>query len=320
MKFNTPVLLITFNRPDHTKKVINEIKKVEPSSIFVFQDGPRKGNLWDDQKCREVKQIIKDQINWECNIYTKFEKDNLGCGMGPVEGINWFFGIVEYGIIIEDDSIPIDEFFYFAEAMLLRYKDNIDIRAVCSMKIDKCKYGEASYYYSMMNRNLCAWATWKRAWNDFDYYLKNKDLKDLQKALRRYSVTKKEIDYWSKIFDIVVENRFNDTCWDIQFLMSIWFNNGKGICPNSNLSTNIGFGYEATHTQDSNNIASCIPTQRILPLTFANNEKINRKADMNYHKLFFQPDSYGMNSFKKYLSKAIRKTRKIFKIFRNNPK
>ena len=49
-RFETPVLLITFNRPTHTRRVWNEIKKQHPKYVYVFQDGARFGNEIDLKK------------------------------------------------------------------------------------------------------------------------------------------------------------------------------------------------------------------------------------------------------------------------------
>lgn len=35
-QFQTPLLLICFNRPDHTRQVWNEIKKQHPKQVYVF--------------------------------------------------------------------------------------------------------------------------------------------------------------------------------------------------------------------------------------------------------------------------------------------
>ena len=40
----TPVLLITFNRPDLTWQVLEALRKSRPQRLFVFQDGARSGN------------------------------------------------------------------------------------------------------------------------------------------------------------------------------------------------------------------------------------------------------------------------------------
>ena len=140
--FQTPVLLITFNRPEHTKQVFHALKKQKPAELFVFQDGARIKNESDVKNCREVRTIFEETIDWDCELKTFYSEVNLGCGPGPAAGISWFFDQVEAGIIIEDDAIPSDDFFGYAEELLEKYKHNDDIRAIASMKVDNKVYGE----------------------------------------------------------------------------------------------------------------------------------------------------------------------------------
>lgn len=51
---NTPILLITFNRPDYVRQVLAEIRKQQPAQLFVCQDGAREGNEIDRVRCQEV--------------------------------------------------------------------------------------------------------------------------------------------------------------------------------------------------------------------------------------------------------------------------
>lgn len=308
--FQTPVLLITFNRPYHTQKVFDAIKRQKPKNFFVFQDGPRVNNKEDLLKCSSVRKIIQSQIDWDCNLMTYYSDINLGCGPGPSKGISWFFENVDTGIIFEDDAVPHQDFFTFAEELLKKYNNVEKVKVIGSMHLDGKKYGTGSYHFSMCNRNLCAWATWKRSWQFFDYKLENISEQKLQKALRKYNATAKEIYYWSDKFSEIKENCMNDSSWDIQFLISIWLNNGLGVFPNVNLSTNIGFDSEATHTTEKNHIASNVSTEKILPLVHPKEIRISRKADLNYHKLYFEPLEYGWIGFKRmpfYLNRIIKR-------------
>lgn len=298
--FSTPILLITFNRPNHTRRVWDAIKKQQPKYMYVFQDGPREGNETDKEKCSAVRAIFDEPLDWDCKIKTFYSDVNLGCGKGPVTGISWFFENVEAGLIFEDDAVPHSDFFDYAAQLLDRYYNHAEIRAIGSMKIDKRQYGNSSYYFSMMNRNLCAWATWRRAWKDFDYYLDNVSIKELRKSLRKYSASSKEILYWSERLQEIHSDRLNESSWDIQFLISIWLNKGMGICPNVNLSSNIGFDSEGTHTTNLDNPAANLETHPILPLTHPTKIKINRLSDFNYDKLYFQPVEYGWSGIKRF--------------------
>ena len=44
MKFEIPILLIVFNRPDKTKKMLEILKILKPKNLFVSADGPRNNN------------------------------------------------------------------------------------------------------------------------------------------------------------------------------------------------------------------------------------------------------------------------------------
>ena len=107
-----PILLLLFNRPIETKILFDRLRLLKPSKIYINQDGPRINFLKDKILCQEVKKLIKD-IDWQCDIKTKFSEINLGCRTSVSSAISWFFQNEEEGIILEDDCIPSKTFFYF---------------------------------------------------------------------------------------------------------------------------------------------------------------------------------------------------------------
>lgn len=294
----TPILFICFNRPDHTRRVLEEIGKVSPRELYVFQDGPR--NEDDRDRCAKVRKVLNNGITWSCNINTFFPETNLGCGPGPVAAINWFFDQVDQGIILEDDAVPHPDFFSFAEELLERYAGDESIMAIGSMKIGDTVYGDGSYYFSKMNHTLCAWATWKRAWRFFDYRLLDFSARDLNQCLKYYGAHLREREYWCERLEEIHQDALNNSSWDQQFWMSIWRHKGKGILPNANLSTNIGFDILGTHTRDLHNPASNIPLESILPIVHPSSQAIQRKADYDFQKRYFQPWAYGWEGFKNF--------------------
>jgi hypothetical protein len=312
--FHTPILLITFNRPNHTRQVFEEIKKQKPKFLFVFQDGAREGNETDKEKCEAVRAIFEEPLDWECELHTNFSTVNLGCGPGPAAGISWFFENVEHGIIFEDDAVPAPHFFGYAAELLEQYKNESSIKVIGSMHLDGKQYGEGSYHFSMVNRNLCAWATWKRTWQAFDYNMQDVTRHDLKCSMKQYNATNKEIDYWCERLDEIQKDCLGHSSWDMQFIMSIWLHNGIGVFPNVNLSTNIGFDAEGTHTTSDVNIAANMGVNSILPLTHPKSIIISRKADLNYHKLYFQPMEYGLIGLKRWPFRINIKIKRVFGI------
>ena len=175
--FKTPILLITFNRPEHTRRVLEVILNQEPLSLYVSQDGAREGNENDRIKCQEVRDVVTELTSAyktkhpHFKLHTLFQKTNLGCGPGPAAGITWFFENVEHGIIIEDDCLLSKSGFQFYEDLLIRYKDDERISAITATNLHlKWRSKRSSYLFSTVGAGtLGCWASWARAWKKFDY-------------------------------------------------------------------------------------------------------------------------------------------------------
>ena len=121
--FSSPILLIAFNRPQHTRRVLEAIVAAQPRDLYVFQDGARIGNENDLKKCAEVRHVVESLTeNTGICLHTFFSEKNLGCGPGPMTALNWFFSENELGIVLEDDAVPHSDFFIYAEELLLKYK------------------------------------------------------------------------------------------------------------------------------------------------------------------------------------------------------
>jgi hypothetical protein len=61
-------------------------------------------------------------VDWPCEVKTLFREENLGCKYAVSGAITWFFEQEEQGIILEDDCLPSQSFFWFCEELLYRYK------------------------------------------------------------------------------------------------------------------------------------------------------------------------------------------------------
>ena len=285
---DVPVLLIVFNRLDAAKRTFEAIRAARPARLYVAADGPRKDRAGEADRCAAVREWIMSQIDWDCAVKTRFLDENIGCGLGPSTAISWMFESEESGIIIEDDCVPHPDFFPYAGEMLEKYAGNRDVMAVNSSNFQPVPRGDGSYYFSMQNGPFCAWATWKRAWEAFDFTMAKYPRAMITSALGRfYRVTRREKKWWMDIYDGLLADRYHGSSWDYQFIFAIWANHGKSVVPNANLSTNIGFGPEATHTMDANSVTANRPMQPLLPLTFPSSEDINRQADLFYHDFYY---------------------------------
>src|SRR5512135_3046359 len=82
---NAPILLIVFNRPVTTIKVLEAIRAAKPKRLYIAADGPR--DITDKVKCNQVRQIAK-AIDWKCEVKRLYRETNLGCRYGPSTAIS----------------------------------------------------------------------------------------------------------------------------------------------------------------------------------------------------------------------------------------
>ncbi len=260
---NTPVLFLIFNRPDTTAQVFEAIRLAKPKQLFVAADGPRKGISADIEKCKAARELIK--IDWDCEVKTLFRDENLGCGLGPASAITWFFENVEQGIILEDDCLPNQSFFRFCEELLNYYKDNERIMLVSGNNFGfKQLFYSPSYYFSSYTLTW-GWATWKRAWQQHDYYLNGLDSFIENRKIESIFKKTQIQEHWVNEF-VNLKNNFKNDIWDTQWLFTIFNNNGLSIIPRVNLVSNIGHNIEGTHTLNPNEKISNYPSKELIQI------------------------------------------------------
>lgn len=273
MPFETPILFIIFNRPDCTLRALNEIKKVQPKKLYISADGPRQRKSGEKEICELTRKIVFENITWACEVKSLIRDENVGCKLAVSSAINWFFENEEQGIILEDDCLPEHSFFNFCQILLKKFKDENSVMHIggTNFLTDKIRI-DASYYFSKMI-HIWGWATWRRAWKLYDIEMNHLD--ELEKDFKKITVSKKEKNYWIKIFRKVKKNQI-DT-WDYQWQYSIWVNNGIGITPAVNMISNIGFGPGATHTVNAGETVANMSTEAINtihhPLTIERNSE-----------------------------------------------
>lgn len=244
----TPVLFLIFCRPDTTQRVFNEIRQAKPTRLFVAADGPRSDRPGEAEKCQACRDIIK-QIDWQCEVYTNFQENNLGLKLSVSSAITWFFAHVEEGIILEDDCLPSQSFFWFCQELLEKYCGDERIMGITGDNFqDGRNRGDGTYYFSRL-ATIWGWATWRRAWKLFDLESKTFPLFRAQNQINNLFQDKTAQDFWmSKIQDAC--NGANT--WGFHWVYAVLANNGLFVTPNINLISNCGFGPDSVHAVDPN--------------------------------------------------------------------
>lgn len=297
----TAVLMLVFNRPEPTARVFDAIRKAQPPRLYVAADGPRPGRAGEAKKVARVREIVT-AVDWPCQVKTLFRSKNLGCQFGPRGGIDWFFKHEDFGIIIEDDCLPSQSFFWYCEDLLTRYRDDESIMAVSGTNISNELNFDGDYFFSKYPL-MWGWASWRRAWAKYD-----PDLANWEKIKKRNWLRSLDLGgspfvlTWERIFNQTVLLGNAATWWDFQWIYTCWINNGLTISPCKNLVKNIGFSEEATHTFSEDRFRSNLTQLELrFPLTHPISRRINRDFDIFITRHWFH--ATWLNLLKVYVLK-----------------
>lgn len=283
-----PVLLVVFNRPDTALQVIRAIKKVKPKKLYIAADGPGGPHNKNAKLCKETRETVLDEVDWDCEVLTLFREENLGCARGVSGAVSWFFETEEMGIILEDDCVPDTSFFYFCEELLHRYKDDNRIMQIGGCNIQQGKsHGPASYYFSRY-AEIWGWATWKRAWKHFDFDMIHYHDFVEQGGLKNLFPDSAVENRWKKNFEFI-KNESPPSVWGYRWMYSIWKENGLSITPNVSLVQNVGFDERAVHTKSPDNPFAIIKAKSIIDIQHPHVVVPNHDADAFTTAIRHQP-------------------------------
>lgn len=298
--FNVPILYIVFNRIDTVKRTFDKIREIQPKDLYIAAAGPRATKIGEAELCKQVRDYVLSNIDWDCSIHTLFQNENLGCGKGVSTAITWFFDSVPKGIILEDDIIPDMSFFPYCEELLAKYETVPRVMHIAGynpLYKSKCHANE-SYYFAKI-QHCWGWASWARAWKHYDF-----DINDNYKyvldtnSLFRDSTVRKE---WEQILDRMRMHEI-DT-WDYQWSYKILEMDGLCINPCRTLVQNVGMN-SGVHYSNSGKNSDDAPA---LSIDFP----LNHPALLDF--------DYGLlkkiNAISRQNNTKLRKLRKFVKFF-----
>ena len=236
-----PALLIGYNRPTHTSKVVESLRAAGVQELYVALDGARPG---DETACTETRSVV-ETVSWARKVECRFSEENQGPGWGPRIAIEWFFDQVPVGIICEDDTWFAPDAASFLTDAAADFRSTTQMAAATSLGAQEYR-GGASYFASRY-ATTWGWATTAQAWAAYDYSMTDwPSLRD-SSWLLDVGGSAHFRDYWTNVFDMTYADR--DHYWDYQWQYAMW---KEGWCcwhPRVNLVTNIGFDSSATHTR-----------------------------------------------------------------------
>lgn len=282
MHCKVAVLLLLFNRPAHTQKVLERLRMVRPPRVYVHCDGPRADRSGEPEKVAAVRALV-DTIDWPCEVFTLYRVQNMGLRIGVTGALNWFFEQEPYGIVLEDDCLPDPSFFPFCAELLERYADDGQIMHIGGSNLSErfTRNFPERYVFTRFSF-VWGWASWRRAWANMSLTLDGLDTFAASTTAQSWLP-----DPWARYYMLDkfrVTRAGKNNSWAYAWFYSILKNDGLCIVPTCNLVQNTGVGdAEATHTKGKNTHAELPARQVSFPLQ----HPAHRMPNLQLERRFF---------------------------------
>jgi hypothetical protein len=236
------VLILFFNRPDFLERIFAEVRKAQPTRLFLYQDGPRnEKDLPGIEACRKVVE----HIDWTCEVHRCYQEKNYGCDPSNFMSQKWAFSYVDKCIIFEDDDIPTQSFFPFCKEMLDKYEHDERIGMIAGFNPDEHTPDIKDSYFFTSNFSIWGWASWKRV---IDQWEEDYGFLDRPQAVAQIKALTRERKLRRDFLPMCHAHRASGKAYyETIFHASLLLHSQLAIIPVDNQISNMGVTNNSTH-------------------------------------------------------------------------
>ena len=295
-----PIVLFVYNRPVHTKKTLNSLKKnylAPKSKIFIYSDGPKSKNDFED--VNKVRRYLKTVQGFK-KITIIEKNNNLGLAKSVIKGVTEV--VNKYGkiIVLEDDLITSRYFLTFMNSALEYYKDEKKIWHISGWNYPiRFRNNNGVYCYRLVN--TWSWATWKNRWKHYEINIEKTLNQFSKEEIKRFNLDGYNNNLWKQL---LLNHKKKINTWAIFWYIVIFKNNGLCLNPTKSFVKNIGFDGSGVNTHD---------------YRYKDNKVLNYNRNIKFKKITQEDNqnlkiikNYFMNSKRNYMSKIFTRI-KFFK-------
>jgi len=253
-----PIVLFVYNRPEHTKKTVEALKRnnlSKESELFIFSDS------WKDDKSRESVEKVRDYIRTidgfkRIEIHEKIQNTGLANSItsGVTEVVN------KYGkvIVLEDDLVTSPYFLEYMNEALDLYRDEKNVISIHGYIYPTKKALPETFF--LRGADCWGWATWKRGWDLFE-----PNAKKLLAELEKRNLTK-EFDFNGTYdFGGMLKRKIAglNNSWAICWYAGAFLEDKLTLYPGNSLVQNIGQDASGTHGGNSINTQTTASNRKV---------------------------------------------------------
>ena len=239
-----PIIVFSYNRPDHLRQTLDALVKndlADNSVLYIYCDGA-KANATDEQiaNIQENRRVAHAAQGFK-QVHVIERESNIGLKNNIVGAVTEI--VNQYGrvITLEDDVITSSGFLNFMNEGLEMYKDDEQVMHISGyMWPHRCKLPETIFYPVPYPGG--GWATWKRAWQHY-----TDDTATLYNywSMRWDEFNKFGGDYLQR--QLVANYKGTLKTWFVKWYAVMLMRQALTLYPGHSLTNNIGFDEQATN-------------------------------------------------------------------------
>ena len=167
----TPVALFTYNRPEHAARAIRALARCDRFAecrLHVYCDGA--SNVEHAEMVTASRRVVRE---WATRLDAEVieRENNLGLAKSIVGGVAEL--CEKYGrvIVVEDDLMVSPDFLDYMIQALARYEASANVYQIAGHMFHGTQGADLDASFIPLPTTW-GWATWKRAWQIFDWQAK----------------------------------------------------------------------------------------------------------------------------------------------------
>jgi GNT-I family len=240
-----PVVIFAYRRPDHLRNTLDGLMRCEgfrDSPVLVYCDGPR--NDGERKMVMATRKLARKMLGDSAEYH--FSEVNLGLSRSVITGVTEAANRFGRAIVVEDDLELSPDFLSFMNRALDRYAEEERVFQVSGYQFDVPELENTVSALFLPFAASWGWATWKRAWDQFDPMAAGWEAIRTDRNLRQRFNLDGTYDYATMLMRQMAGLRDS---WAVRWYWTLFKAGGLVLFPPVSLVTNAGFDGSGTHGQ-----------------------------------------------------------------------
>jgi hypothetical protein len=238
-----PIALFVYNRPQHTERTLQFLQQNElaaQSHLYIFSDGAK--TVQDEEKVASVRKIIKKADGFK-SVKVIESKANAGLANSVIAGVTQLIAEYDQVIVFEDDLITSPHTLAYFNNALNHYREEEKVMHIGAYMYP-LKSDQLSQSFFYRAATSWGWATWGRAWKNFEPDI-NVLIKQFDKKKRAAFSIDSKMNFWKQMLEF---KKGKNNSWAIRWYASIFLKGGITLNPSQSLVNNIGHDGTGVHS------------------------------------------------------------------------